>query len=143
MKNKMAAVSCGRGVWWGMVASGVSGAWLLLAAAGLVAVCAGPAYYLAGPSGLEGLGYAAFLCLLPGGLALALQGLARTDALRVTLAMAASALRLMLVLAGVLFLRMSRPDLGVKEFFVWLILFYLATLAVETGLLLQSRSRVS
>ena len=123
--------------------SAASGSRLLLVAAGLVVVCAGPAYYLAGPAGLEGLGYAAFLCLLPGCLALMLQGLARTDALRVTLAMAASGLRLLLVLAGVISVRMARPDLGIKEFFVWLILFYLATLAVETGLLLQSRSRIS
>jgi hypothetical protein len=45
-------------------------------------------------------------------------------------------LRMAAVLGATVVVCLRRPDLGLVEFFVWLILFYLVTLAVETRLLL-------
>lgn len=106
-------------------------AWVL--GTGLIfgAVLAGPAWWLAGEAGLMGLAGSAVLCLIPGCLAVLLR---RVIADSGTLFLAANGLRLAFVLPGALVGRLFVDGDGLKEFFVWLILFYLFTLAVETAL---------
>ncbi|HLQ43642.1 MAG TPA: hypothetical protein VK137_02850, partial [Planctomycetaceae bacterium] len=50
-------------------------------------------------------------------------------------------LRMMTVLLGALVIHQTRADLGLREFFSWLIVFYSVTLLVETLLLLDGRTR--
>ena len=109
-----------RSLW---LAAGVTVLWLLLA---------GPAYWLAGTAGVEGLSIAALLCLLPGWLVFALgtlYGVANNQAATV---LSGTVLRLLFVLFGALAVRNLRPDLQFREFFVWLLVFYMATLLLET-----------
>ena len=94
-------------------------------------VLAGPAWWLAGEAGLMGLAGSAVLCLIPGCLAVLLR---RVIADSGTFFLAANGLRLAFVLPGALVGRLFVDGDGLKEFFVWLILFYLFTLAVETAL---------
>ncbi len=51
--------------------------------------------------------------------------------------LAGMGLRLVIVLAGTLGIRAARPDLGFREFLVWLLAFYLVTLLVETLLVMK------
>jgi hypothetical protein len=105
------------------------GMWLLLV---------WPAYKIGGEAGVEGLSYAAALCLIPGWIAFALQsqlalltkGSAKMQPVFAMLA--ATGLRLIFVLGGVLVLRDLRPSLGFSQFMVWVVVFYFATLFYET-----------
>lgn len=98
-------------------------------------VLAGPAWALAGPLGLEGLLYAAVLCLTPGWLVFTFQSLygAATPVAAVVVGMVG---RLAIVMLGALAAKAARPELGVKSFALWLGAMYLVTLATETKLLL-------
>ena len=49
-------------------------------------------------------------------------------------------LRMMTVLLGALVIHQTRADLGLREFFSWLIVFYSVTLLVETLLLVDGRT---
>lgn len=120
---------------------------LLLATAGLWLVAALPAWLVAGVLGLEGLTYAVLLCAPPGILALVVAERGR-DANRALMGLLVGAgVRMAAVLAVTLLLKEMRPDLGLREYFVWLVISYLTMLAVETRLLLgkeqlaQPRSR--
>lgn len=117
-----------RGLW---LAAGVAAIWLLLV---------GPAYWLAGVAGVEGLSIAAVLCLLPGWLVFALgtlYGVANNQAMIV---LSGTVLRMLSVLFGALAVREFRPDLQFREFFVWLLVFYMATLLLETLLTVGNNS---
>jgi hypothetical protein len=106
--------------------------WLLLSV---------PAYKWAGTLGLEGLSYAALLSLVPGWLVLscvALTGNSRSQAMAT---LAGTVVRMLFVLLGVLVLRISRPDLGLKEFQGWVVAFYFITLFVETIFLVRTNSQ--
>lgn len=46
--------------------------------------------------------------------------------------LAATSVRLMFVLFGVLIMKSVRPDLGLREFHVWVIVFYGVALGLET-----------
>jgi peptidoglycan/LPS O-acetylase OafA/YrhL len=104
-------------------------------------VLAGLAYRLSGVVGLEGLSIAALLSLVPGwlvfwGVAAASQS---SDQKNQSMAvLAATCVRLMFVLFGVLLMKSVRPDLGLKEFHIWVIAFYGVSLMVETVLLVKS-----
>lgn len=114
-----------------MVLTGVTaGMWMALS---------GPAAALAGRKALEGLTYAAVLCLLPGWLTFVMAaGLAASSGRRQVLAvLGGTAVRLLAVLGGGLAVRVWRPHLGFQEFLVWLVVFYLAALVVETRSLLK------
>ncbi len=120
---------------------------LLLATAGLWLIAAVPAWLVAGVLGLEGLTYAVLLCAPPGILALVVAERGR-DANRALMGLLVGAgVRMAAVLAVTLLLKEMRPDLGLREYFVWLVISYLTMLAVETRLLLgkeqlaQPRSR--
>lgn len=93
-------------------------------------VLALPAWLLAGTTGLVGLSISGGLCLVPGCLAAAAKtwwGLSH-----VAFFLVASGLRLFLAAGGALVAKTARPELGLREFFVWLILFYLCVVAVES-----------
>lgn len=101
----------------------------------------GLAYRLSGVIGLEGLSIAALLSLLPGWLVF--WGVAVTsqtsDQKNPSMAvLAATCVRLMFVLFGVMLMKSIRPDLGLKEFHIWVIAFYGVSLIVETLLLVKS-----
>jgi hypothetical protein len=104
-------------------------------------VLAGLAYRLSGVVGLEGLSIAALLSLVPGwlvfwGVAAASQS---SDQKNQSMAvLAATCVRLRFVLFGVLLMKSVRPDLGLKEFHIWVIAFYGVSLMVETVLLVKS-----
>lgn len=108
--------------------------------AGLWLLLTGPAYHLAGTDALEGLSYAAGLCLVPGWVVLwfgsRLPG-AGSPGTRVGVVLGGTVLRLLFVVGGVMGLGALRPELALKEFHVWVIVFYLATLMAETTLLLR------
>lgn len=104
---------------------------------GLWVLLAWPAYRWSGFAGVEELSFAAGLCLIPGWLAFWLVSryvAAKSQSLAM---LAGSVLRMFFVLAGVLLLRMQRDEIP-KSFLVWLVVFYLMTLAVETRLVLKN-----
>lgn len=110
--------------------------WLLAATAGCWLLLSGPAWWLAGRAGVEGLTIAAVLCFVPGCLVFVLGAL--VESLRSQtpmLVLAGSVLRMLFVLAGLMVVQSIRPDLGFREFTVWLLVFYLAMLLVETWVL--------
>jgi hypothetical protein len=93
-------------------------------------VLALPAWLVAGMTGLAGLSISAGLCLVPGCLAAAAKtwwGLSH-----VVFFLVVSGLRLFLAAGGALVANTARPELGIREFFVWLILFYSFVVAVES-----------
>jgi hypothetical protein len=111
---------------------------LTACAAALWTVLAGPAYWLAGALGLEGLTYAALLCWLPGCLlffAIPFFEFAKNKAYAF---LAGSGLRMFVVLVGTLVLQEFRADLGLKEFLGWLVAFYSVMLLAETLLIVKS-----
>ena len=111
------------------------GMWLLLAA---------PAWFLSGAHGLEGLTFAAVLCLLPGWLVFLMASRYRVAKMQATVILMGSVFRILIVLLGSLLIRSIRTHLGFREFLVWVIVFYLVALGVETFLLVkQSTSQHS
>lgn len=104
--------------------------WLLLA---------GPAWLIANEAGLIGVSAAAGLCLLPGYLAVTVRSWAGES--QSTFMLATGGIRLAFVLTGVLVVKFKWPDVGMSEFYVWLIAFYLLTLAFETQLAVREQAR--
>jgi hypothetical protein len=114
---------------------------LVASAAALWVLLFWPARAMAGSRGVEGLTYAALLCVLPGCAVFLLGGLVKTLGGQPHLLMlAGTSLRLLAVLGGVLMIRAARPDLGFRELTLWVLVFYLATLLTET--LLVTRQTV-
>lgn len=111
---------------------------LTASTAALWAVLAGPAFWLAGTLGLEGLTYAALLCWLPGCLLFFAVPFFELSKNKAYAFLAGSGLRMAVVLVATLVLQEIRADLGLKEFLGWLIAFYSATLLVETLLIVKS-----
>ncbi|MFM9963151.1 MAG: hypothetical protein ACKV2Q_18240 [Planctomycetaceae bacterium] len=106
--------------------------------AALWVVLAGPAYWLAGNLGLEGLTYSALMCWLPGCvlfLVIPFFGFAKNKAY---VFLIGSGLRMFAVLVATLVMQEFRADLGLKEFLSWLVAFYSVTLLVETLLIVKS-----
>ncbi|MFP6766846.1 MAG: hypothetical protein VB859_01665 [Planctomycetaceae bacterium] len=112
--------------------------WLSAAVVVLWLVLAGPAWWLAGRNGIAGLSYSAALCLVPGWLVFFLNSRYRVADTRIQVILIATTFRLLFVAAGTLVVLQVRPELRLREFLVWIIVFYLATLVVETALLLRS-----
>jgi hypothetical protein len=112
---------------------------VLAASAGFLwVILAGPAYWVAGGLGLEGLTYSAFLCTLPGCvlfLVIPFLGFAQNKAFAF---LAGSGLRMFAVLAATLLLHEIRADLGLRQFLSWLVVFYSVTLLIETLLIVSS-----
>ena len=120
--------------------------WLLVAGGALWIVLFWPARMVGGAAGVEGLTFAALLCVVPGCAIFVLGSLFRTLGGQPQLmVMAGMTLRLLAVLGGLLAVRSLRPDLGFRELTVWVVVFYLAMLLVETLLVtkLARRPRVT
>lgn len=115
---------------------------LATAALGLWLIAAGPAYLIAGSLGLEGLTYAVLLCAAPGFAALFASERGRQGVQALAGLVVGMGLRLVTVLGATLVLHRFRPDLGLLEFYVWLVVAYLVMLAVETRLLLSHGSLI-
>lgn len=111
---------------------------LVWASLGFALLLVGPAWLVAEWKGLIGLVAAAVLCTVPGCLVVAFRGLVAGS--QSTFVLAAGGLRMFFVLVGSLFVKFVVEGYGLKEFFVWLILFYLFTLALETKSLLVAGS---
>lgn len=106
--------------------------------AALWAVLAGPAFWLAGTLGLEGLTYAAVLCWLPGCLLLFAIPFFEFAKNKAYAFLAGSGLRMLVVLVATMVLHEVRADLGLRPFLSWLVVFYSVTLLVETLLIVKS-----
>lgn len=100
--------------------------------AGLVFACvlAVPAWAVAGSRGLIGVGVSAVLCVVPACIVLLLKGVAGES--QPLLVLATGGVRMLFVFAGVFAARQIAPEYGVKEFFGWLVLFYVFVLAIES-----------
>lgn len=117
----------------GVLVAATVGLWVLLVA---------PAWSLAGRAGIEGLTCAALLCLVPGCVLFVVASrFAESPSKSAMVVLGGTVGRMLFVLLGVLVLRDLRPALGFWEFIVWLLVFYLATLLIET--LLAVRTSVS
>lgn len=112
----------------------------LLVAAAVVtwAMATVPAWWLGGRAAIEGLTIAGVLCLLPGCL-MFLFGvrMVASDSQVPMVVLGGAGLRMLFVLVGMLAVQSLRPELGFREFVVWLLVFYLAMLTVETVLVLK------
>jgi hypothetical protein len=84
-----------------------------------------------------GLSCAAGLCLTPGWIVFWMAARFGVGGAQVPLViLGGTTLRLLFVLIGMLILQTADPRLGFREFTVWLLAFYLSTLAIETVLVL-------
>lgn len=113
-------------------------AWLTAATLALWVLLLAPAWATAGIDGFEGLSYAALLCLIPGWLVFfvgARYGVASRHS--AMLVLAATPFRIVFVLLGTLSILYLRHNLRLSEFVVWVIVFYLATLLLETLFVLR------
>lgn len=117
--------------------------WLIATLALLWLVLALPARWVGGAAGLEGLTWAIGLCLFPGLLVLLVMGLLPKMAAAPHAILLSTAVRMLLVLAGVLVIRETRPELGFREFFAWLILSYMAALAIESFFLVRQQQQAA
>lgn len=111
---------------------------LVVASVVFALVLAGPAWLLAGSKGLIGLAVAALLCTIPGCLVVAFKGLFGGS--QAALILAPGGLRMFFVFLGALAAKFVVSGYGLKEFYVWLILFYLFMLALETKSVLVVKS---
>ncbi len=86
-------------------------------------------------------GTAGLLCLVPGILTLVVAGLNSSQPnQQLTVVLAGTTLRLLFVLGGAFLLLLAvEPYRGSKAFGIWVLVFYLFTLALETVLVLANR----
>lgn len=95
-----------------------------------------PAWLVADLRGVIGLTISGMLCLLPGCIALGFK--AWLGSSQSAYVLVAGGLRLGFVLAGALGAKFAWPEFGLKEFFIWLVLYYLFVLAIETWLTVRN-----
>lgn len=102
------------------------------------------AYGWVGATGVEGVLYSVLLCLIPGWLTIYASDLMRHRDLAAYAVLIGTGLRIVFVLLGLFIVSNVRPDLGFRQFTVWLISGYLVALALETWMvLIPSASEVS
>jgi hypothetical protein len=118
-----------------MLVGSVAALWLLL---GLPA-----RHFGGGDDALMHSGAAALLCTLPMAVSLAVvTRLARTNPQMQAIGiLGASGVRMIFVLAAALALAGIDPFFGQPAFWMWLVVFYCATLALDVGLLLADGAR--
>ena len=100
-------------------------------------LAAAVAYKWVGLRGVEGVVVAGIICLIPGWLTIFLSALMNQSRFAVYLVLVAMVNRMVFVLVGWFAVRTLRPDLGFREFTVWLLAVYLVALALETWLVLS------
>ena len=107
--------------------------WLALATGGLWVLLLGPAWLIAGRDALIGLSAAAILCAIPGFVVFWVASLYGAAGSQVPLViLGGTVLRMLFVFLGMVIVQSAAPRLGLREFVVWLLVFYVALLAVET-----------
>lgn len=94
-----------------------------------------PAWLLAEMNGLIGLTISAVLCVVPGCVVVVWKEFLSPT--QNVLFLVSTGLRFGLIFASALLAKAVRPEFGIREFYVWLIVFYLYALAVETWLVLR------
>ena len=90
-----------------------------------------------GLKGAEGVTYSVALCLVPGWLTIYIGDLLRHRDIAAYAVIAGTVVRMVFVLLGLFAVGLVRPDLGFREFTVWLIVGYMVSLALETWMVLQ------
>lgn len=111
---------------------------LALATTGLWTILLLPAWLLAEWNGILGLTISAGLCVIPGWVVFfAGPRYVAPDSQALFLALGGTGLRMVFVLVGMLGVRAVLPQLGFREFTLWLLVFYLATLVIETWMVLR------
>ena len=96
-----------------------------------------------GQRGVEGVVYSVLLCLVPGWLTIFVGDLLRHRNLGVYTVLVGTAVRMLFVLLGLFAISAIRPDLGFREFTVWLLVGYMVSLALETWMVLLPSGVVS
>lgn len=114
--------------------------WLLLVSVAAVLVLSLPAVLVAGWSGLLGLVLSAVLCLIPGLATVGLVSAVKVPSVRVWLILGGMLVRMCVVLVAALIVHQLQPQLGLLEFYIWLVVFYNILLLAETWLLLPRTS---
>ena len=106
------------------------------------AVCFWPARTMDAESGVFWMSIAAICCLVPGWIVVFLSGLAifPND---LAAMMVQSMIRLFSVGSVAVVIRKLKPEFGIRDFFGWLIGFYLLSLAVEVWILRQQKEMTS
>jgi hypothetical protein len=99
-------------------------------------ILAAIAYGMSGWLGVEGLGYSLLLCLAPGLLTVYLSDVLKKTDMAPYVVLLGGGFRLVFVLLGMFGVSAARPELGFREFTVWLIISYLVALALETTIVL-------
>ncbi len=125
--------------WWLEIELKTLGGRLVALTAGMLVVgmlLAVIAYGVSGLLGLEGLAYSLILSLIPGLLTVFAGELLRHRNLSAYVVLVGGGFRMLFVLLGMFAVSALRPDLGFRQFTVWLIVCYLVALALETALVL-------
>jgi len=110
--------------------------WLLLVTLAATAILALPATLVAGWAGLLGLGVSAVVCLVPGLVVVGLATSAKDPSVRIWFVLGGMIVRMFAVLVVVLVVRQLQPQLGLREFYIWVVAVYSVMLLAETWLLL-------
>ncbi len=110
----------------GMLMVSDFGLWLLLIV---------PAWLLGGSNGAVGLTISAVLCFVPGCLALLWKCYFCPS--HDVFFLVSTGLRFGILVLSALVAKLARPEFGLCEFYIWLIVFYLFALAIETWLALR------
>lgn len=109
---------------------------LLAIALAALLVLSPVAMLIAGQDGLQGLAVSAGLCIVPGLLTVWLASSVKDPVAKVWLTVGGMLVRMCVVLIAALAFYKVRPDWGLPEFYIWLIVFYNVLLFAETWLLL-------
>ncbi len=111
--------------------------WLGVATLVLWVLLLGPAWLVGGREALIGVSAAAVLCSLPGFIIFWLAAAYGTAGSQVPLIVLGSMLlRMLFVFLGMVIVQSADPRLGLREFVIWLLAFYVVLLGVETMLVL-------
>ena len=114
------------------LAAVVAGLWLILLY---------PAYRIGKSDAVFGLTVSAILCLIPGWLVFLVASRYRDARTQMPIvAIGGSVFRLVFILLGMMVIQETRADLSFREFVLWLLVFYMATLAAETRLMLKGQA---
>lgn len=97
-----------------------------------------PAWLLAKMLGVVGLTISAVLCVFPGCIIVVWKGYLSPS--QNALFLVSTGLRFGLVFGSAMLAKLARPEFGISEFYIWLIVFYLYALAIETWLVLRRAS---
>lgn len=115
--------------------------WLSVATLALWVLLLVPAWFVGGREGLIGVSAAAVLCSLPGFIVFWLAAAYGAAGSQVPLVILGSTLlRMVFVFLGMVIVQSADRHLGMREFVIWLLAFYVVLLGVETMLVLPRQT---